>query len=206
MPGGWWGPNRREAGLPLCRPTPLLITMETKLVPSRVPTYWGPEAATEGGAGVEQTERPVWKAEVGGECLCHPPRNPQGTEGLRLVGDVSGIWIPALLAAGCVTVEGTLPFWKPQVPHLSIKGVTRRKASWRKLWDEEAMKYCECKIFSVGGERSLHTVYWKNGTLQSWPVWSPFYLLEKQTLSLCLTKKSWGRNTHTSVCCLWNCT
>lgn len=32
--GGWWGPSRREASLPVCSPAPPLITMEM------VPTAW----------------------------------------------------------------------------------------------------------------------------------------------------------------------
>ena len=103
--GGWWGPSRREAGLPLCSPAPPLITMET--VPCCLvgfPPTLGLRLLQREGQGPSR-QNSVWKVggRVGSVCADAtptptPPQLPRCWRTQVSVGCLCA-WIPALLAA-----------------------------------------------------------------------------------------------------------
>lgn len=102
--GGWWGPSRREASLPVCSPAPPLITMEM------VPTAWWGSClhwtwACCKGRGRGLADRILTGKLEGGWGLCvlmpASPTRPQLPRCWRTQVGVGCIcvWIPALLAA-----------------------------------------------------------------------------------------------------------
>lgn len=149
----------------------------------------------------EPSGKLVWRW---GVCAGHrPPQPPRHWRTQDGVGCIC-VWIPALLAASCLTVGRTLPLSNPQVPHLSKEAVKRNK---NKSLVKKTVGWGSNEIPCSAGRRRQNPTYCslKKGNFTELISVIPYFFVETHYLHL--PKGGRGeRNAlrYTSACPLWN--